>query len=107
MTPSDLRAWQAHMGYTYDTAARALGVSRAAYADWIAGRSRTTGKLHCDGRVSVLAVDELEHFGCIYAQKKPRLAGLWWWWWVVRQPQSRVNLLFTTFELSCGLYFRL
>ena len=44
MTPADLRAWQAHMGYTYDTAAKALGVSRAAYADWIAGRSRTTGK---------------------------------------------------------------
>lgn len=44
MTPDDLRAWQAHMGYTYDTAAKALGVSRAAYADWIAGRSRTTGK---------------------------------------------------------------
>lgn len=44
MTPDDLRAWQAHMGYTYDTAAAALGVSRAAYADWIAGRSRTTGK---------------------------------------------------------------
>lgn len=44
MTPDDLRAWQARMGYTYDTAAQALGVSRAAYADWIAGRSRTTGK---------------------------------------------------------------
>ena len=44
MTPADLRAWQAHMGYTYDTAAQALGVSRAAYADWIAGRSRTSGK---------------------------------------------------------------
>ena len=44
MTPTDLRDWQAHMGYTYETAAEALGVSRAAYADWIAGRSRTTGK---------------------------------------------------------------
>ena len=44
MTPSDLRAWQAHMGYTYDTAAQALGVSRSSYADWLAGRSRTTGK---------------------------------------------------------------
>lgn len=44
MTPTDLRAWQAHMGYTYDTAAAALGVSRSSYADWIAGRSRTTGK---------------------------------------------------------------
>ena len=44
MTPADLRAWQAHMGLTYTTAAQALGVSRAAYADWLAGRSRTTGK---------------------------------------------------------------
>ena len=44
MTPADLRTWQAHMGYTYDTAAQALGVSRSSYADWIAGRSRTTGK---------------------------------------------------------------
>ena len=44
MTPDDLRAWQQAMGYTYDTAAQALGVSRSSYADWIAGRSRTTGK---------------------------------------------------------------
>ncbi len=44
MTSADLRAWQAHMGYTYDTAAQALGVSRSSYADWVAGRSRTTGK---------------------------------------------------------------
>ena len=44
MTPDDLRAWQAHMGYTYDTAAAALGVSRSSYADWLAGTSRTTGK---------------------------------------------------------------
>lgn len=32
------------MGLTYDTAAQALGVSRSTYAEWIAGRSRTTGK---------------------------------------------------------------
>ena len=44
MTPSDLRAWQAHMGLTYDTAAKALGVSRSTYAEWLAGKSRTTGK---------------------------------------------------------------
>lgn len=44
MTPDDLRAWQAHMGYTYDTGSAALGVSRGTYADWLAGRSRTTGK---------------------------------------------------------------
>lgn len=44
MTTDDLRAWQAHMGLTYDTAAQALGVSRGTYADWLAGTSRTTGK---------------------------------------------------------------
>lgn len=44
MTTEDMRAWQAHMGYTYDTAAQALGVSRGTYADWLAGTSRTTGK---------------------------------------------------------------
>ena len=44
MTPDDLRAWQAAMGYTYDSAAAALGVSRSTYADWLAGQSRTTGK---------------------------------------------------------------
>lgn len=44
MTPEDMRAWQARMGYTYDTAAAALGVSRGTYADWLAGTSRTTGK---------------------------------------------------------------
>lgn len=40
MTPEDLRAWQAHMGYTYDTAAQALGMSRSSYAAMIAGTSR-------------------------------------------------------------------
>ena len=44
MTPADLRTWQASMGLTYDTAAQALGVSRSTYADWLAGRSRTTGQ---------------------------------------------------------------
>lgn len=44
MTSEDLRAWQARMKFTYDSAAEALGVGRSAYADWIAGRSRTTGK---------------------------------------------------------------
>ena len=44
MTPDDLRAWQASLGYTYDTAAQALGVNRSTYADWVAGQSRTTGR---------------------------------------------------------------
>lgn len=44
MTTDDLRAWQAHMGYTYDSAAQALGISRSAYADLLSGTSRATGR---------------------------------------------------------------
>ena len=40
MTSDDLRAWQSHMGYTYDTASQALGMSRSSYAAMIAGNSR-------------------------------------------------------------------
>ena len=54
MTPVDLRAWQAAMGYTYDTAAAALGVNRSTYADWLAGQSRSTGKpIQIDRRTSL------------------------------------------------------
>ena len=55
MTPSDLRAWQAHMGLTYDTAAKALGVSRSTYAEWLAGKSRTIGKPVTPSRTVALA----------------------------------------------------
>lgn len=44
MTPADLRAWQTAMGYTYETAAAALGVNRSTYADLASGISRATGK---------------------------------------------------------------
>ena len=44
MTTAEFRAWHQAMGYTYGTGAAALGVSRGTYADWLAGRSRTTGK---------------------------------------------------------------
>ena len=37
MTPSELRAWQTHMGYTYETAAEALGMSRSGFAKLLAG----------------------------------------------------------------------
>ena len=43
------------MGYTYDTAAQALGVSRATYAEWLAGKSRTTGKPVAPSRLCALA----------------------------------------------------
>ena len=44
MTPADLRAWQAAMGYTQDRAAEALGMSSSGYKDLVAGVRRTTGK---------------------------------------------------------------
>lgn len=37
MTPSDLRAWQQAMGYTYEAAAEALGISRSGFAKLLAG----------------------------------------------------------------------
>ena len=43
MTAADLRAWQAAMAFTYDTAAEALGINRSTYADLISGVSRATG----------------------------------------------------------------
>jgi transcriptional regulator with XRE-family HTH domain len=39
MTPDQLRAWQAQMGYTYETAAEALGMSRSGYAKLVLGQS--------------------------------------------------------------------
>lgn len=44
MTPTDLRHWQDHMGYTQPQAAEALGIGLSAYKDWLRGISRTTGK---------------------------------------------------------------
>ncbi|CAN7455453.1 hypothetical protein LJR066_002875 [Acidovorax sp. LjRoot66] len=37
MTPDDLRAWQAAMGYAYAQAHAALGVSSSTYANMLAG----------------------------------------------------------------------
>lgn len=47
MTPADIRAWQAHMGYTYDSAAAALGVNRATYARWLKSGASPTVALAC------------------------------------------------------------
>ncbi len=44
MTPAELRSWQSAMGLTAPKAAAALGVSYATYRDWLAGKSRNTGK---------------------------------------------------------------
>ncbi|KAF3997530.1 helix-turn-helix transcriptional regulator [Glaciimonas immobilis] len=40
MTSDDLRAWQSAMQFTYDSAADALGVSRATYANYINDHTR-------------------------------------------------------------------
>lgn len=37
MTPADLKTWQQAMGYTYETAAEALGMSRSGFAKLLAG----------------------------------------------------------------------
>lgn len=37
MTPSDLRAWQQAMGYTYEAAAEALGISRSGFQKLLSG----------------------------------------------------------------------
>jgi len=39
VTPADLRAWQAQQGYTYETAAQALGMSRSGYAKLVLGQA--------------------------------------------------------------------
>lgn len=44
MTPADLRAWQAAMGYTQDRAAVALGMSVSGYKDLVLGVRRASGK---------------------------------------------------------------
>lgn len=71
MTPTDLRAWQAHMGLTYDTAAQALGVSRGTYADWLAGTSRTTGKPIRIKRTAALACAALAAGMCEWQPQGP------------------------------------
>lgn len=40
MTCTDLRAWAKRLGYTYEQAAGALGVSRATWAAWVSGRTK-------------------------------------------------------------------
>ena len=55
MTAEDLRAWQVAMGYTYDSAAQALGVNRSTYADLLSGVSRATGKTKDVDRRTALA----------------------------------------------------
>ena len=71
MTPAALRAWQAHMGLTYDTAAQALGVSRATYAEWLRGKSRTTGKPVAPSRTVALACAALAAGMCEWQPKGP------------------------------------
>lgn len=71
MTPADFRAWHQAMGYTYDTGAAALGVSRGTYADWLAGTSRTTGKPIMIKRTAALACAALAAGMCEWQPKGP------------------------------------
>lgn len=43
MTSTDLKNWQARMGFTQAQAAAALGISLSAYKDLLKGTSRNTG----------------------------------------------------------------
>lgn len=60
MTPDDLKAWQARMGYINTAAADALGMSRSGYEQLRAGASRTTGKPLAIDRRTALACAALE-----------------------------------------------
>ena len=75
MTPDDLRAWQARMGYTYDTAAEALGVSRATYAEWLAGKSRTYGGGQPAGQAVEQCRDTVINYTLTHAASCAGLAG--------------------------------
>lgn len=61
MTHVDFVLWHERMGYTYDTGAQALGVSRSAYANFVAGVQRTTGRLVEYDKRTALACAALEH----------------------------------------------
>lgn len=71
MTPADFRAWHNAMGHTYDTGAKDLGVSRATYADWLAGTSRTTGRPIRISRLVALACAALAAGMCEWQPKGP------------------------------------
>lgn len=43
MTPAELAAWRAHMGYSQRAAADALGVTASTYQQWERGASFRTG----------------------------------------------------------------
>lgn len=61
MKKEDLIAWQAHMGFTQQQAANALGVGLSAYKDWTKGISRTTGKMVSIDTRTALACAAIEH----------------------------------------------
>lgn len=42
LTPDDLRAWQARMHFTFDTAAIALGIARSNYAQMVKSSGGST-----------------------------------------------------------------
>ncbi|WP_041950175.1 helix-turn-helix domain-containing protein [Verminephrobacter eiseniae] len=67
MTVADLRAWQAAVGFTYESAAEALGMSRSGYAKLVTGACRQRPAhgaglcSHCGGAASMDATASCLH----------------------------------------------
>ena len=55
MTPEDFKLWMASQNLAKAGAARALGVSEATVADWMRGKSRSSGKPVAPDRRTALA----------------------------------------------------
>ena len=54
MTPADLAAWQAHMGFTQRQAAAALGVTLPTYQEWRRGaRFKDDAPVEIDRRTAL------------------------------------------------------
>jgi transcriptional regulator with XRE-family HTH domain len=59
MTPEDFKLWMASQNLAKAGAARALGVSEATVADWMRGKSRSSGKPVAPDRRTALACSAL------------------------------------------------
>ncbi len=60
MQHADFLAWHTRMGYTYDSGASALGVSRSTYANLLRGTHRDSGTPVQYDRRTALACSALE-----------------------------------------------
>lgn len=60
MTRDDFQAWHKRRGYTYDSGAEALDVSRATYGNYLSGITASTGKPMVYSHMLALACAALE-----------------------------------------------